>query len=473
MTIRLGAMAGAGVMLLASCVVADAAVTISSAATSNMTCTSGVCTPTAANAVLNVGDLTTMLGSGNVTVNTGTGSLASEVEDIVVDASFSWANASSLTLDAHRSITVEQPVAVNGSAPVTLTTNDGGSGGHLSFIVAGSLSFLGTDNSLTVNGTPYALVNTLSSLASAVAANPSGAYAFSAAYDANHDGTYSQSPVPTTLTGLFEGLGNTISNISVKNNVKSNPALGGVFAEVEGMAENIRLAGVSVKGSRMPMEVGGLVGLIYGGTVFGAQVTGSIQNGSVAGGVAGLNENGYLYNSYAIVTIDDAGGGGLVGQNTGTIDSCFAAGNVTVAGNGQRVGGLVGWNDASISNSYARGNAKAGINSDVGGLIGADVNFVEYSYSTGSVTGGENGSVGGFAGLDDIAATDDYWDTTTSGTDYGVGGGNIEGLTGLTSKQLQSGLPTGFDPTIWAESSKINGGFPYLIANPPPATKKK
>ena len=48
---------------------AHAAVTISSAATSNMSCTSGVCSPTAANAVLNVGDLTTMLASGNVTVN--------------------------------------------------------------------------------------------------------------------------------------------------------------------------------------------------------------------------------------------------------------------------------------------------------------------------------------------------------------------------------------------------------------------
>jgi hypothetical protein len=63
---------------------AHATVTISSAATSNMSCTSGVCSPTAANAVLNVGDLTTMLASGNVTVNTGTGSLAAQVEDIVV-----------------------------------------------------------------------------------------------------------------------------------------------------------------------------------------------------------------------------------------------------------------------------------------------------------------------------------------------------------------------------------------------------
>ena len=29
-------------------------------------------------------------------------------------------------------------------------------------------------------------------------------------------------------------------------------------------------------------------------------------------------------------------------------------------------------------------------------------------------------------------------------------------------------LPAGFDPKIWAQDRKINKGFPYLIANPPP-----
>jgi hypothetical protein len=32
---------------------------------------------------------------------------------------------------------------------------------------------------------------------------------------------------------------------------------------------------------------------------------------------------------------------------------------------------------------------------------------------------------------------------------------------------LQSGLPAGFDPAIWAESANMNGGLPYLLANPP------
>ena len=67
---------------------------------------------------------------------------------------------------------------------------------------------------------------------------------------------------------------------------------------------------------------------------------------------------------------------------------------------------------------------------------------------------------------------DTYWDTDTSGiTDPSQGAGNIAndpGITGLTTQQFQSGLPTGFDPKIWAEKSTINNGLPYLIANPPP-----
>jgi len=49
-----------------------------------------------------------------------------------------------------------------------------------------------------------------------------------------------------------------------------------------------------------------------------------------------------------------------------------------------------------------------------------------------------------------------------------VGIGKSTGITGLTTQQLQSGLPTGFDPKIWAENPNINNGLPYLIANPPP-----
>jgi len=51
---------------------AHAAVIVSSAATKNMDCSGGVCTPTAAKAVLNVNDLAGMLASGDTAIKSTT-----------------------------------------------------------------------------------------------------------------------------------------------------------------------------------------------------------------------------------------------------------------------------------------------------------------------------------------------------------------------------------------------------------------
>jgi len=64
---------------------AQADISISNKPTQNMDCVSGVCTATAQKAVLNVGNLQTMLASGDVTVKTG--ALA---RDIDVDQPLTW-----------------------------------------------------------------------------------------------------------------------------------------------------------------------------------------------------------------------------------------------------------------------------------------------------------------------------------------------------------------------------------------------
>src|SRR3954465_11946208 len=78
---------------------ARADVAISKKATANMSCSAGVCSPTAKNAVLNTGDLTNMLASGDVTVESG--NLA---QDIEINAALSWTSAHRLTLDSYHSI---------------------------------------------------------------------------------------------------------------------------------------------------------------------------------------------------------------------------------------------------------------------------------------------------------------------------------------------------------------------------------
>ena len=116
-----------------------------------------------------------------------------------------------LTLAAWRSVNIDQAVAVAGTGAVALSTNNGGSTGVLLFASTGSVSFSNTANSLTINGTAYTLENSVSALASAIGANPGGDYALANNYDASQEGTYQFSPIPTTLTGMAEGLGNTIS----------------------------------------------------------------------------------------------------------------------------------------------------------------------------------------------------------------------------------------------------------------------
>src|SRR5690348_816748 len=74
---------------------AQPGVTISIRATKNLSCSGGVCTPTAAKATLNVYDLTRLLVDGSVTIAT-----TAEAPDIFVNAPFSWTSGNGLTLQA-------------------------------------------------------------------------------------------------------------------------------------------------------------------------------------------------------------------------------------------------------------------------------------------------------------------------------------------------------------------------------------
>ena len=136
--------------------------------------------------------------------------------------------------------------------------------------------------------------------------------------------------------------------------------------------------------------------------------------------------------------------------------------------NASEGGGLAGGNGtgASITDSYAMASVPG---TGSGGLIGNDNSSnatVTNSYSTGAVGINNNG---GFACAAIRSTTSkDYWDTDTSGTTFGLcEDGNIPEVTGLTTEQLQSGLPSGFSSKVWAEDPNINGEFPYLINNPP------
>jgi hypothetical protein len=439
---------------------AHAAVAISSAATTNITCVSGVCTPTAPNAVLNVSDLQSMLASGNVSIEA-----AGEPVDIDIQAAFSWSSTNSLTLDSYHSVNVGDPVAVSGGGGLTVVTNDGGSGGWLTFAPNANVEFSNLSSSLAINGAGYTLVGDIRTLASDVAANPSGNFALANDYNAQPDGTYSAAPVNVQFSGNFQGLGNAISNLTISS--KAIVLELGLFsaANAGSTISNLVIQNAQVSANKRGADAGILVGHSQG-VLFGDHTSGTVFVGAsdFGGGLAAYGATVIGSSSSAMVSGKvGAGIGGLLAGG-GTIDSCFATG---------KGGGFVEAANA-VTNSYSTGTVEGtGTQSTMGGFVGVagidgESQSVSTSYSTGALTG--TGEKGGFAGVFGLTAvaSNDYWDTETSGTSNASGNEHaVSGVTGLTTHQLKSRLPTGFDPTIWAQSPSINNGFPYLIANPP------
>ena len=451
---------------------ANADVVISSDTTQNMTCSAGTCVPTATDAVLNVSDLENMLAAGNLIVATAGSGV--DAQNIDVEAGFSWSTSNSLSLDASSYMHVDSEIGSSAAAGLSLVTAAEVPVKDLFFGRHGRVVFQNTSSQFSINGTPYTLVNNISSLASAIASNPSGSFALADNYDASADGTYSNSPITTTFTGSFDGLGNEISHLSIRHS--GSAAYIGLFTVVlaPGTAEHVRLARVQITGTSD--GDGDLIGALAGGGagyLFQNSATGTIRlrgTSGLAGGLVG-QADGDIDTCFAHVTIDaskakgNSTSGGLVGGGGPIIDS-FASGDV-IAGNYNNAGGLVGA-DARVENSYSTGSVSGGVNARVGGLTGTNNEHgITAVYSTGAVSGGSPSYVGGFAGKNEPSVKGGYWDTDTSGTTQAVGKGSARGVTGLTTQQLQSGLPRGFDSSVWGEKESINNGLPYLLANPP------
>jgi hypothetical protein len=470
---------------------AHATLRIASAPTSNVACSSGVCTATAKAAVLNVSDLANMLSSGDVTVSSGR-----MAKDIEVKAKLNWASTSRLTLDSYRSISFEKPIIVTSMGAMTITTNDGGIGGDFAFSGQGHIEFRNTDSSLIINGKTYWLIKSIKQIASNVNADPNSNLAL--AHNLRAPGrAYFRSPVNNDFEGNFEGLGNTISGLTIKTIGNPGYETAGLFSEYDSSPENsirdIGLTGVNITGATNSQDIGALVGLMVAGTVKNAYATGAISSSgssSIVGGLVGDYQLSRIENSHADVDISSTGAGSIVGGFVGKAkDECtcnivshsYAAGTVS-AGDNTIVGGFVGKNTGNkFSNTYATGSVTGGNGAFVGGFVGMNMNpsppqsiaTILSSYSVGAVSGGSGATVGGFIGSDASGTinTDAYWNLDTSGiSDPSRGAGNISndpGITGLTTTQLTSGLPAGFDPSIWKQNASINGGYPYLAALPP------
>ena len=285
--------------------------------------------------------------------------------------------------------------------------------------------------------------------------NTAGSYTLgqniSAVTTGNNTDVWSSSgfvPIGTSsapFAGTFDGLGHTISNLTIN---RPSATYVGLFGSTGNNAviQNVGLVGGVINGSDITGElvgdnegsvsnsyatgsvsgddVGGLVGN-NDGTISNSYATGSVSGAISVGGLVGFNY-GMVSNSYAAGSIDDLGGGinrfgGLAGYNDGTISNSNATGSVNIT-SGNSVGGLVGYNDTAgtITNAYATGGVSvANGGNSLGGLVGDNYGTITNAHANGSVTGGAavgiSVGVGGLVGYNDANGT-----ITNSYADGGV-----------------------------------------------------
>ncbi|MDR3460769.1 MAG: MBG domain-containing protein, partial [Beijerinckiaceae bacterium] len=414
---------------------------------------------------INIATLKSALGSANVTITTGaansTGADAGNItlssasnailawsagttlsltaaNNIAINSAitFGGTNGAGLSLNAGNTLAINAPITVKGAGSVSLVDN-AASPTNLTFANGAGLTFANSDGStatssqggaLTINGQAYTLLYSMADVTSVDTLSLGGTYALAGNLDASGP-TYTDALIGSddshSFTGTFEGLGHTISNLTIAKN--GNYA--GLFGYSSGTIRDIGLIGGSVSGS------GGFIGDLAGvqaGVISNVYATGAVSGSVFVGGLVGYEQAGTIVNAFA--------GGAVNGQSS--------------------VGGLVGYADGTIVNAAAAG-AVNGSGSDIGGLVGQnDAGTIVSAIATGAVSGRSN--VGGLAGLTySGTVSHSYWDISTTGQSSSSGKTVLTGAgggTGLGTAQLQDGT-TAFLGGAFTVSS---GFYPYL-----------
>ncbi len=336
-------------------------------------------------------------GSGNVNVND----------------SVTW-NAHSLTLTAWNDIYINAPLNGSGTAGLALEYGMGAAaaGNTSNYHVNAKVNLASTGSFSTLLGNDGTMVNytILTSLGAAgsntgtdlqgMSGNLTAKYVLGSDIDASGTASWNSGAGFTTVgggsgfSGIFDGLGHTITGLAINRPGSNNQ---GLFGFTNGATiRNVGLINANIHGNRI---VGALVANLVSGTVYNSYATGAVTgNSEFVGGLVGAdNFSSRISNSYA---------------------------NVTVTGGGDYVGGLLGFNNTSstVSNSYATGTV-AGAAGFVGGLVGGNNSTVSSSYSSGHVTGAaSSSSVGGLVGGGTGTVSSSYWNKTTSGQTSSAGG---------------------------------------------------
>ena len=192
------------------------------------------------------------------------------------------------------------------------------------------------------------------------------------------------------FAGTFNGNGNTISNLNLKygdSNDDLNYSYGGFIGYVTGEISDLNLENLNMQARSGP--IGGIAGFLDKG--------GKISNCTVSGTLSGLEH-------YSLKKILCSQVGGIVGLNSGAVESCVN--DCTITSVTSKIGGIAGFvKNGSISDCTNNGKLEG--TGDVGGIAGdvtaesTNTAAISDCSNMGEIQGKESGSLDnrGFGGV--------------------------------------------------------------------------
>ncbi|WP_323592095.1 MBG domain-containing protein [Aliarcobacter butzleri] len=308
--------------------------------------------------------------------------------NINVNQAITWSTAQKLTLNAGNNIYINKEItATNNFGKLALKYGQATTtGGNSDYYVNAKVNLKAGQNFSTQKGSNvtnkknYEVITSLGNESSGtgkdlqgINGNLSGNYVLGA--DINASGTsswnlgmgfYSLGIITQDgFTGIFDGLGHTISDLYINRTGTNNVGLFG-FTSGGSTIKNIGLLNVNITGKT---DTGSLVGYSEGGIISNSYATGTVRGINIVGGLVGteFRFEGIIENSYSKVDViaNYAPGahraGGLAGMSIGNIKNSYASGTVTGTiddsyKSGLVIGGIISnsWYDKDVNTANMR-----------------------------------------------------------------------------------------------------------------------
>ena len=287
-----------------------------------------------------------------------------------------------------------------------------------------------------------------------------------------NDSTIPEDPDNKYFSGIFNGMGHSISNVKIDSTEKVKGLFG---LNMGGTITNLSMLDCNIKGG---IATGGIAGYNYnGGKIINCKVSGNIEEigARMAGGIAGNNiKNSIIENCMNMASVSGPTLiGGITGlqQDNSYINSSYNIGNII--GN-DTSGGIVGMSQGSttlVKNCYNRANVKSTKTSgtiNLGGIAGrCDGGIIKNTYSIGNVEYSFNDSVGIIAGSNlsnGNIYNSCYWNTQDELNGVGRTFEATSTTTLLDNKEFNNISSIINEEKMFKEDeNNINDGYPILI----------